>query len=60
MYELSNLLALTITASLNQPINYNPYTHGQAISIDIVIDYSRETESLDCIEVRGCGRRDRT
>ncbi len=60
MYELSNLLALTISVSLNQPINYNPYAHGQAVSIDIVIDYSRKTDSLECIELRGCGRRDRT
>lgn len=58
MYELSNLLALTIAASLNQPINYNPYAHGQVVSIDIELDYSRETET--CINLRGCGRRDRT
>jgi hypothetical protein len=55
VYELNSLLALAITASLNQPVNYNPYAHGHVVAIN---KYERDKHT--CIELRGCGRRGRT
>lgn len=62
MLDLSSCLLM---AALTNP-QYNPYVHGDTVKLCIVCTntandkVSRETDSLECLPLRGCGRRGRT